>query len=56
MERLIKVLEDRIKYLDELSKMTPLGQNISCLQRKVEAEFILNLFKTMSKEMNNATH
>ena len=51
MERLIKMLEDRIKYLDELSKMTPLGTNISCLQRKVEAEFILNAVKTMPNEV-----
>jgi len=41
MDEAIKFLEERLKYLDELIRMTPIAKTFRSQHRLVETQFIL---------------
>lgn len=56
MDEVVKFLEDRVKYLDELIRMTPIEKSFTTQHRLVEAQFILYNMLEMRKKISGESN
>lgn len=56
MDEVVKFLEERVKYLDELIRMTPIEKSFTTQHRLVEAQFILYNMLEMRKKIDSESH
>jgi hypothetical protein len=56
MKEAIQLLEERVKYLDELIRLTPIERSFSSQHRLVEAQFILHQLLNIEKKQSNESN